>query len=159
MGNWNYQRNESSGFAPIPEGNYRIRIKSAEKAVSGNGNDMLALQFEVSGHNSTLYHYIVFLEDKPDITNRNLTQFFDSFKDIPDGDFDTSHWVGKVGACRIKHEPYNGEMKAKIHYFISKEKQADLPAWVEPTNGSQQILGASQSNVDVPAGVDEMPPF
>lgn len=129
---WNYQREESAGFKPIPEGKHRIRIKSADKTVSKSGNDMLALQFEVSGYNSTLYHYIVFMQDKPEITNRMLTQFFDSFKDIPDGEFDTSKWVGKVGACQIKHEEYNDKITARLHYFIKADRQADLPPWKEP---------------------------
>lgn len=128
---WNYQREESE-FKPIPEGKHRIRIKSADKAVSKSGNDMLVLQFEVSGYNSTLYHYIVFMQDKPEITNRMLTQFFDSFKDIPDGEFDTSKWIGKVGACQIKHEEYNDKVTAKLHYFIRADRQADLPPWKEP---------------------------
>ena len=42
---WDYERNESNGFEPIPEGKYRIRIKEAEKAVSKSGNDMLVLKF------------------------------------------------------------------------------------------------------------------
>lgn len=131
---WNYQRNETQAkdFVLIPEGEHRIRIKSAEKAVSKSGNDMLILQFDVSGYESNLYHYIVFLVDKPQITNRNLTQFFDSFKDIPEGEFDTSKWIGKVGACRVKHEDYNGRPSAKIHYFIHSKKQDNLPPWKEP---------------------------
>lgn len=130
---WNYERNESKSFKPIEEGKHRIRIKSAEKAQSKNsGNDMIALQFEVSGHTGLLFHYIVFLPDRPDVTNRMLTSFFDSFKDIPDGSFDLDKWVGKVGACMVKHEEYNGDTKAKIHYFIKADEAADLPAWVEP---------------------------
>lgn len=130
---WEYQREESKNFAPIPEGDYRIRIKSAEKAVSKNsGNDMIALQFEVSGKSSLLFHYIVFLPDRRDVTNRMLTQFFDSFAGIPDGDFNLDLWAGQVGACHVKHEEYNGETRAKLHYFISADKARDLPAWVEP---------------------------
>lgn len=129
---WNFKREESSGFnTNIPEGKHRIRIKSADKAVSKNGNDMLALQFDVSGYNTTLYHYIVFMNDRPEITNRMLTQFFDSFKDIQEGDFDTSHWIGCVGACTVKHEEYNGNINAKVGYFIHKDKQGDLPNWRE----------------------------
>lgn len=130
---WNYQREESSNFKTnVPEGQHRIRIKSAEKAVSKNGNDMLVLQFEVSGYKSILYHYIVFMPDKAEITNRMLTQFFDSFKDIADGEFDTSKWIGKVGACKVKHEEYNGNVNPKISYFISANKQDSLPPWKEP---------------------------
>ncbi len=128
---WDYERNESNGFEPIPEGKYRIRIKEAEKAVSKSGNDMLVLKFEVSGHKGLIFHYIVFMQDRPEITNRNLTKFFDSFAGIPEGDFDTSHWIGKVGAAEIKHEEYNGNVNAKINYFISREKQDTLPNWQE----------------------------
>lgn len=132
---WEYKREEQT-FKPIPEGAHRIRIKSAEKAQSKSGNDMLVLQFDVSGYNSTLYHYITFLTSNPEITNRMLTSFFDSFKDIPDGEFDTSKWIGKVGACQVKHEDYNGNTNAKIHYFIKADKQDDLPPWKESGNSA-----------------------
>lgn len=128
---WNYQREEPH-FEPVPEGKHRIRIKSAEKAISKNGNDMLALQFEVSACNATLYHYIVFLNDRPEITNRMLTQFFDSFKDIKDGDFNTDHWIGKVGACLVSHEDDGqGGKRARLKYFIKADRQDDLPPWRE----------------------------
>lgn len=130
---WEYKREEQT-FELIPEGEHRIRIKSADKAVSNSGNDMIAFQFEVSGYNSLLYHYIVFLDDKPEITNRNLTQFFDSFKDIPDGDFNMRNWIGKVGACVVKHDEYNGNKSAKVRYFIKAEKQDVLPPWEEPNS-------------------------
>ena len=127
---WNYTREESNSFTTnIPEGAHRIRIKSAEKQVSKTGNDMLVLQFDVSGYKSTIYHYIVFLQDKPQITNRNLTQFFDAFKDIPEGELDMSKWVGAVGACMVKHEEYNGNINAKVDKFIPASEQGNLPAW------------------------------
>lgn len=151
---WEFKREESE-FKVLPEGNYRIRIKAADKAVSKNGNDMLTLQFEVSGNNTILYHYIVFMNDRPEITNRMLTQFFDSFKDIPEGDFNMSNWIGKVGACKVKHEEYNGNTNAKIHYFIKADKQNDLPAWQEPSNSSP----ASVNDDFVPISVDGDCPF
>lgn len=135
---WSYKREESIKFAPLPEGDYRIRIRSADKATSKTGRDMLALQFDVSGSNSILYHYIVFLDDKPEITNRTLTQFFDSFSDIPEGDFNMRNWIGKVGACKVKHEEYNGDMTAKIHYFISGKRKDALPMWKEPPNSEER---------------------
>lgn len=129
---WTYQRDETTQFKPIPEGMHRIRISSAEKAQSKTGKDMLALQFDVSGYSSRLFHYIVFLPDRPEITNRNLTQFFDAFPGIQDGDFDTAHWIGQVGACMVKHEEYNGDMTAKVRYFVKPEKAAGLAPWSEP---------------------------
>lgn len=132
---WSYQREEQK-FQVLPEGKYRIRVRSAEKAVSRSGKDMLTLQFEVSGKPNILYHYIVFLDDRPEITNRNLTQFFDSFAGIPEGDFNLANWIGKTGACTVKHEEYNGEPTAKIGYFIPNGRQHDLPAWQEPTGSA-----------------------
>lgn len=142
---WNYQRDESAGFKTrIPEGKIRIRIKSADKAVSKTGNDMITLQFDVSGSQETIYHHIVFLQDRPEITNRNLTRFFDSFKDIADGEFDMTKWIGKVGAAQIKHEEYNGNINAKVDSFIHADKQGDLPAWVEPDGGSTDDSGSGE---------------
>ena len=127
---WEFKREEKSSFVTeVPEGKHRLRIKDAQKSVSKSGNDMLVLQFEVSGYDAVIYHYIVFMQDRPEITNRMLTQFFDSFAGIMEGDFDTSHWIGKVGAGFVKHEEYNGNINPKISYFISYEKQGDLPQW------------------------------
>lgn len=157
---WNYQRDESSAFTPIPVGAHRIRIAKAEKAQSKTGKDMLTLEFDVSGYNSKLYHYIVFLPDKPEITNRNLTQFFDAFKDIPDGDFNTQNWVGKVGACQVKHEDYNGNPTAKVHYFIKADKQNDLPAWKEPEKRAESGAAATGDGfMNVAQNVMEDVPF
>ncbi len=129
---WEYQRTERQ-FEQLPEGRYRIRVKSADKAISSKGNDMLALQFEVSGHRQILYHYIVFLDDRPEITNRMLTQFFDAFPGIPEGDFNMRNWIGKVGGCQVKHDE---DGRARIHYFIRAKQQEELPPWREP-DGSE----------------------
>lgn len=158
MGEWNYQR-DNTQFTPLAVGTYRIRIEKAEKAVANSGKDMLRLVFEVSGKKNKLFHNIVFLPDRPEITNRNLTQFFDSFSGIPDGDFNTAHWVGKVGACSVKHEEYNGEIQARVNRFIPADKQASLPAWVEPENGSNAQMGATTPSVNVPGSIDEEVPF
>lgn len=157
---WEFKREEGSGFKTnVPAGKHRIRILSAEKAISSNGNDMLALQFEVSGYTTILYHYIVFMNDRPEITNRMLTQFFDSFKDIPEGDFDTSHWIGKVGACTVKHEEYNGNINAKVGYFIHKDKQADLPPWQDPYSTGGQETPAGDTFKQLPEGFRDDLPF
>lgn len=128
---WEYKREEQS-FEQVPVGKHRIRVLSAEKAISSKGNDMLALQFEVSGMNNILYHYIVFLNDRPEITNRMLTSFFDSFKDIKEGDFNMQNWIGKVGACKVTVDK-NDPDRTRLSYFISADKQTDLPAWKEPS--------------------------
>lgn len=140
---WNYQREEST-FEEIPVGEHRIRIASAEKAISKNGNDMLVLKFDVSGYKSQLWHYIVFLPKNPEITNRSLTQFFDSFG-IEGGNFNLTNWVGKVGGCMTKEDEYG----TKIKYFLSKEKQEKLPKW-QSKKVSLNELEPYQDNEELP---------
>ena len=151
---WEYKREEQE-FTQVPEGKHRIRVKSAEKAISKNGNDMLVLQFEVSGMSNILFHYIVFLNDRPEITNRMLTQFFDSFKDIQEGDFNMSHWIGKVGACVVKKDK-NDPDRTRISYFIAADKQADLPAWRD-ANGREAPKVDEDGFMEV--GGDDDDPF
>lgn len=144
---WQYKREESDyQYEQVPEGKHRIRIKSVEAAKSKAGNDMLAFQFDVSGCPVTLYHYITFLSDRPEITNRMLTQFFDAFKDIKEGNFKFADWTGKVGACMVSKDK-NDATKTRLAYFISADKQSELPAWKEPSNGG-----------GVPDGFEEVTP-
>lgn len=159
---WDYKRDETKAdFKPIPEGKHRIRIKSAEEAVSKNsGNNMIALQFEVSAHKGLLFFYIVFQPDKPENTNRSLTRFFDCFKGIPDGNFELDKWVGQVGACMVKHEEYNGKTSAKVAFLLNADEAAGLPAWVEPDNGAgNSSASAGTDFVSVPEGSGDNLPF
>lgn len=146
---WEYKREERQ-FDVISEGPHRIRIASAEKVQSRSGRDMLAFQFDVSGSSQTLYHYIVFLNDRPEITNRQLTQFFDSFSGIKDGDFNTQNWIGQTGACVVRHEEYNGNTQPRVHYFISGKKQNDLPAWQEGKPATTGFVPVGETDVDIP---------
>ena len=144
---WDYRREEQQ-FEQVPVGKHRIRIKSAEKAISkSSGNDMLALQFEVSGMSNILYHYIVFLDDRPEITNRMLTSFFDAFPGIAEGDFNMSHWIGKVGACMVNIDK-NDPDRTRLSYFIRADKQDGLPPW---RNAKGEVVGIDAQ------GFEEMP--
>lgn len=146
--NWNFQRVEQK-FEQLAVGKYRLRIKNAEKAVSRNtSNDMLIVTFEVSGGKHTLMHYIPFLPDKPEITNRMLTQFFDSFG--IDGNFNLATWKGKVGGCQTKMEEYNGKERAKISYFLTKKQQEELPAWQENNQDKDKLTLTPVSDNDLP---------
>lgn len=158
---WSYQREESN-FALIPEGRYRVRIRDAQKTQSKSGNDMIKIVLDVSGQSASLFYYIVFMQDHPEITNRNLTQFFDSFPEIQEGQFNTSTWVGCVGACTVKHEEYNGDMTAKVGYFIKANRQDDLPPWQEPKGKEPPKRIAEDQNGFMsvsPATDDDLPPF
>lgn len=139
---WNFQRTEQQ-FDQIPVGDHRVVIDSAEKAVSKNDNEMLVLKLKVSGFSSLLWNYIVFMPDRPEITNQKLTQVFDSF-DIEDGNFNLASWVGKAGAVHVKIDDSG---RSVVSYYIHKKKQGNLPPWKNVQNAS-----ASASSSSAPVG-------
>lgn len=137
---WKFKREEQQ-FEQIPVGKHRVRIASAEKAISKNGNDMLTLKLEVSGYNSQIWHHIVFMVEHPEITNRNLTQLFDSFG-ILDSNFELATWVGKVGGVMTKEDEYG----TKVRYFLNKKQQEELPHWKD--GGGEKAKPVLQSVID-----------
>ena len=97
---------------------------------------MIKLILEVSGYNSTIWHFFVFNPENSKLTNQRLGELFNSFG-IQPGNFNLDGWVGKVGAARIKHEDYEGQPTPKVSYFISKDKQVKLEPWKEPAGVSK----------------------
>ena len=152
MINWNFNATdyEETNFKPIPVGDHRVRIASAEEQVSGSGRQMIKLVLEVSGYSSTIWHFIVFMNENQKLTNQKLGELWNSFG-IPQGNFNLNTWVGKVGAAKVKHEDYKGEPSAKIAYFINKERQDKLPAWKE--SNSSKSLGFDEA----PVVMDDLP--
>lgn len=142
---WDYKRVERT-YEEIPEGRYRVRILNAEKAISKNsGNDMLVLTLEVSGQHSSLWSYISFLPDKPEITNRMLTQMFDAFG-IEEGNFNLASYVGKAGAAQIKHDEQG---RAKLHYFLNKGSEAEKS--LPPFESVRKDIGGD-NGLPIPSG-------
>ena len=140
MVNWNFNAAdyEEQSFKPIPIGDYRVRIASAEEQTSSSGRQMIKLILDVSGYSSTIWHFIVFMPENQKLTNQKLGELWNSFG-IPQGNFNLQSWVGKVGAAKVKHEDYNGESNAKIAYFINKSKQDKLPAWKDASSNNVLI--------------------
>ncbi len=149
MVNWNFNAAdyEEQSFKPIPIGDHRVRIASAEEQTSSSGRQMIKLVLDVSGYSSTIWHFIVFMPENQKLTNQKLGELWNSFG-IQQGNFNLSGWVGKVGAAKVKHEDYNGEPNAKIAYFISKDRQGKLPAWQEPNNAGSSAGATDFTPVD-----------
>ena len=153
---WNYERKENN-LGKIPAGRHRLRIEDAEMTESKAGNDMIKLTLSVSGQSRTMWDYIVFMEDKPEITNGKFTAIYDSFG-IPEGEFDLSKWVGAVGAGQTKIDENDYE---KVQYYIKKDKQGDLPNWVEPKlpESVRESKSSGTGGYPLPKEDDEDLPF
>ena len=119
MGNWsNYQRVEREYNPTV--GKLRCVIVDVEEAVSKKGNNMIVITVVPSGSKARVKYWLV----DNDNFNRNATSFFDSFKEIPDGDFNFVGWIGAEGAGMFK-ENENGY--PELAYFISADRAANLP--------------------------------
>ena len=134
MVDWKYNPEDYGKTRLVEPGKYRVRIEEAEEQTSKSGKQMIVMKLKVSGYgNFKIWHYIVFLPDMPEITNRNLGEIFDSFN-IEQGDFNLYNWKGKVGAAEIDNESdQNGNLRSRVKHFVKREDQDTLPAWQEKT--------------------------
>ena len=157
MINWTFDNTqyEETSFKPIPVGEHRVRIASAEEAVSQAGNQMIRMVLEVSGHNGKIFHNLVFMQDNQKLTNQKLGELFNSFG-IQPGNFNLVSWVGKVGAAKVKHEDYNGTTNPKVAFFINKDRQNSMPAWVEPSNKAE-LTGQATQTAPMPVTDNNLP--
>ena len=146
---WNYEETKSDFESEqIPNGDYRMIIRGAEKAMSKdtvNPKKMIKLKLGVSGYAKNIYHYIVFLPNNRDITNRNLTNFFRSFG-IEGGNFNLDSYLGKEGAGRIEIDSNGYE---KVKYFLEGTMKDRLPAFAPPAKKAK-VEKPKQEEDDIP---------
>lgn len=121
----------------LNDGAYSVQIACAEKTKSRAGRDMIVLRLNVYGTFHTINHYIVFMENKPDITGRQIHEVMECF-DIEKGDTTLSNWTGKTGGVIIKNELYNGKMIPKIERLLTKREQNTLPKFKVVHAGEQE---------------------
>lgn len=147
MANWIFDENdvEERDFAPIPEGNHRVRVLSCEEKLSSTHKQMIEFTLEVSGYAGRVWDYLV-LDNTDETarkrTNNKISQIGQSFGVQPQLVATNSNiLIGKVGGVRIKHDSYNGESRARVSYYLSADKVAALPAW--------KNAGGSNANLDI----------
>ena len=146
---WNYEETKSDFESEqIPNGDYRLVIRGAEKAMSKdtvNPKKMIKLKLGVSGYAKNIYHYIVFLPNNREITNRNLTNFFRSFG-IEGGNFNLDSYLGKEGAGRVEIDSNGYE---KVKYFLEGTMKDRLPAFAPPAKKAK-VEKPKQEEDDIP---------
>ena len=149
MANWTFDPSQYSekNFEIIPVGDYRARIEDVVEKKFSSGNEGYEITLAINGYNSKMWFYLVLDPSNKAQTNQRIGEFFDSFG-ITNRSMGTGkQWIGSVGAVRVKHEPYNGENRAKIAYVIGRNRQDKLAPWKNA--GGAQAAPAAQ--VDIPS--------
>lgn len=131
MAVWTYNSNDytARNFAPIPEGDYRVTIADVTEELFNSGNEGFKITFDVPNHKSKLWYYLALDPREPKKTNQRIGMFFDSFA-IQDEDLSHyNNWIGRDGAVRVKHNQYNGEIKANVAFCLSRSQQQKFPGF------------------------------
>lgn len=131
MAIWTYNSNDYTErkFSIIPEGDYRVTISDVTEELFNSGNEGFRITLDVPNHTGKLWYYLSLDPRDPKKTNQRLGMFFDSFA-IQDTDL--SHymnWIGRDGAVRVRHNMYNGEMKASVAFCLSRSQQKKFPGF------------------------------
>ena len=112
----------ASSYTPIPEGEYDVIIEHAEEQRSkSSGKEMMKLSVSILDGNHAgrkLWDYIVY----DDNAARKFRDILRSCG-LPDlmQDITPELFEGAAGRVKVKHELYQGERKAKLHYWIEAE--------------------------------------
>ena len=121
-------------FEQLEDGNYRAKIIKAE-IKNGSYGDYIQAEVEIEGHSKANPH-IFLLNDSPksgfgsftleqaqEMWCRTMSQFFASFG-IPEGDFEPSHWVNKVGDVTVRPQKKKPEYSELVPYKVKAKKAA-----------------------------------
>lgn len=119
---------EEREFSLPPIGEYNFMVMSAEKTFSSNDNPMIKVRLDLQGADGSVFDNLV-ISDK---MMWKLVSFFESIGlkkkgeelSLSIGDA-ADKAVGMEGFCKIKHETYNGEKRAKVDkYLVPTAKKA-----------------------------------
>ena len=119
---------EEREFQLPPIGEYNFIVLSAEKTFSSNGNPMIKVRLDLQGADGSVFDNLVI----SDTMMWKLVTFFESIGlkkqgeelSLSIGDA-ADKAVGLEGFCKIKHETYNGEKRAKVDkYLVPTAKKA-----------------------------------
>lgn len=137
---WNYTRDESGGKPKT--GKQRCVIVDVEEAVSKSSQrPMIVITVQPSGSKARVKNYIVQNEH----FNKNMTQFFDAFPGIREGDFNFLTWVGAMGAADFG-EDENGYLKVK--WWLDPVRAENLPEWEGEKPEQQQLTSLDDEDED-----------
>jgi hypothetical protein len=133
-------------FGPLPVGEYDVIIEHAVEKTSSSGREMMELTCVVQGPEragAKLWDYIVYNEH----ADRKFRDILRSCG-LPDlmQDITPELFEGATGRVKVKHELYQGERKAKIHYWIEVETESD-PDMPPPPSADEEPAFDDDSSI------------
>ena len=120
-------KNSESKRELIRPGEYEGEITSARLSVSSSGSDMLTIEIQPEGSDTTIRDHIVFSQK----AKWKARKFFDCFDLAPDeddalmeidDDF-VNDLIGKVGTIRVGIELYNGIKRNRIVGYLPFDQE------------------------------------
>ena len=149
MAAWTFDPNmyEEQDFQIIPVGDHRARIEDVVEKTFSSGNEGYEITLAVNGYSSKLWYYLVLDRNDPKKTNQRIGDFFNSFGITELALGSGKHWIGKVGAVRVKHEEYNGNMSAKVAFVINRKKQENLAPWKDVSSVAPAAVNVSDGDL------------
>ena len=131
MANWTFDPSQYSekNFEIIPQGDYRERLEDVVEKTFSSGKQGYEITLAINGYNSRMWFYLVLDPSNVAQTNQRIGDFFNSFGITSPAMGTGKQWINAVGAVRVKHEPYNGENRAKVAYCIARNRQDKLDPW------------------------------
>lgn len=137
---------DPEGGFTLPEiGPHRVRIIEAEERRSKGGNQMMEITAEIingAAKGSRLWEYIVYNE----YAGSKFGQILHACGKDPSvkRELKAQMFIGLEGTVQVKHETYEGQKRAKIHYWIRPEEAL---AEMEP---EESDAGQSVDDPDIP---------
>lgn len=121
---------EQKEFSVPPIGEYNFIVVSAEKTYSTSGNPMIKVRLDLQGADGSVFDNLVL----SDGMMWKLVSFFESVGLKKKGEElkcsigeASDKAVGLEGACKIKHETYNGKIQARVDKYLTLPKKAAEP--------------------------------
>ena len=138
---WNYKREENERHSAVV-GKHRVVITEAYETVTGEnskkpGTPMIVVKLRPSGRRFSVTYRI----QKNDWFNSKMTEFFDSFPEIPEGNFNFIEWVGCEGAAFFKEDSSGYTV---VNYLIDPVKAADLPPFEGEKPERQKVTSLAE---------------
>lgn len=147
------------GWQPLPEGQYDLRINSAEQKTSSKGNQQIQLVCEVmdgeyAGKRATVWYSLLpsstwkldRLIDALGIQRQPTGEFDSAGKEILA--FDPDHLIGRTVRYNVKQREYQG----KVNNDFADEARSPLDDAPEPVRASTTALKPAQPAQPAPSG-------